>query len=95
MRFRATDAVINSLTNNGMVNVEPTNSSATQENLAPRDDYNDIDQRKVSWHEVSLIEKPEHYEFDSLSPNRQAGWWYGFIIVDRKRHLVYLHATME
>lgn len=91
MRFQATDTAIKTLIGNAE---KESNTKLLQSSFAGREDYNnDQDQQAVGWDEVFQIKNPELYEWYSL--HGSAGFWYGVLVVDRRRNLVYIHATLE
>ena len=85
MRFKATDAVIKSLT-------KGEEEEATLEEILRSHLYQfeDKDALSVGWDEIRRIKKPEYCPFDAT--NGKGSGWYGFMVIDRKRRIVYLHA---
>lgn len=96
MRFQATDEAIASLDVQVAYDEEPeqVRREATERALkgtgwAASTKYNEQDMTSVGWPEVASIARPEVYQ---VSSHQGSFIWIGDMIVDRPKHLVYIHA---
>lgn len=88
MRFRVTDEAMHTLIEDRVPFpiADARRRMAQTSSAHPR--YDKLDQERIDWNAIRRIEKPEVYEFSNLG-----GWiWIGYLIVDRKNNLVWVHA---
>lgn len=91
MSFSATDKAIEKLVVRDdmqqFTGAEARKQANTKNSSKPK--YDDIDMKAVGWSRVAKIETPEVFLIDHRT---ESFIWFANVIVDRKNHVVYVHA---
>lgn len=95
MSFSADDSAMKSILN-GARTTDISASEIPSMRPSAADECDAIDKAKVRWDEIQNIERPEYFIWDTLSSSKfSAGYWFGYFVVDRKRHLVFAVAQRD
>jgi len=94
MRCKANDFALKNLLQNSNLQTTTAASASEFSSFIPsaNTDFDTMDKAAVKWQDWKNIEQPEYYSWSTSDPT---SWYYGYFVVDRKRHLIFAVGQME